>query len=638
MSQKLLLLVTLVFCGWYGMASAQAAPSVADALKLAPVQKGIEYDRPSPEESKRCTIQAEKRQGAVGWVVRSPSGQILRSFADSNDDNIVDIWSYYLGGLMVYRDIDSNFNGKADEYRWFHTAGGRWGHDSDENGKIDRWKMISAEELAEEVVVALSKRDVERFSRLQITGRELGKLGLAKKSAQQLASRVKLASQTFQKTAQKFPKNSEFTDFGGQRPGVVPAGSHGLSKDLLVYENVWAMVLQDGQPLQLQLGTMIQIDGVWKLVDGPVSDASGKTITGFFFNSGTDNIGLAETPTENSGPSEKMQQVLVELEKLDQKITNASEEQQADLYGQQADLLEKLAMLAPDQQQQNQWIGQMADMVSATVQSGNYPKGVARLKTLEKKLANQKSSTELHAHVLFRRLQAEYGLSLSQPKVDYAKVQENWLKQLEEFVDEHGKCSHAPEALLQLAMASEFAEEADDAKIWYQRILNDFPKSTAARKSQGALNRLADDGSPLSLRGPTLGGGKVDLSQYRGKYVLVQYWSTSYQSCKADHLVLKDLYVKYGGKNFDVLGVNLDFSSEEAQAYLQANRLPWKQMYEPGGFDSRLANEIGLISLPLMLLIDEKGTIVSSSIQSTELEGVLKSRLSAKGTRTAKRK
>ena len=98
MSQKLLLLVTLVFCGWYGMASAQAAPSVADALKLAPVQKGIEYDRPSPEESKRCTIQAEKRQGAMGWVVRSPSGQILRSFADSNNDNIGDIWSYYLGG------------------------------------------------------------------------------------------------------------------------------------------------------------------------------------------------------------------------------------------------------------------------------------------------------------------------------------------------------------------------------------------------------------------------------------------------------------------------------------------------------------------------------------------------------------
>jgi thiol-disulfide isomerase/thioredoxin/TolA-binding protein len=638
MSQKLQLLVTLVFCGWHGMASAQAAPSVADALKLAPVQKGIEYDHPTPEESKQCTIQAEKRQGAMGWVVRSPSGQILRSFADSNNDNVVDIWSYYLGGLMVYRDIDSNFNGKADEYRWFHTAGGRWGHDSDENGKIDRWKMISAEELAEEVVVALSKRDVERFSRLQITGRELGKLGLAKKTAQQLASRIKMASKTFQQTAQKFPKNSEFSDFGGQRPGVVPAGSRGLSKDLLVYENVWAMVLQDGKPQQLQLGTMIQVDGVWKVVDGPILDASGKTITGFFFHGGTDNIGLAEAPAANSGPSEKMQQVLAELEKLDQKIANASAEQQADLNGQQADLLEQLATLAPDQQQRIQWIGQMADMVSATVQSGNYPKGVARLKMLENKLAKQKSSTELHAHVLFRRLQAEYGLSLSQPKVNYAKVQENWLKQLEEFVDEHGKCSHASEALLQLAMASEFAEEADDAKKWYQRILNDFPKSTAARKSQGALNRLADDGSPLGLRGPILGGGKVDLSQYRGKYVLIQYWATNCEPCKADHSVLKDIYAKYGGKNFAVLGVNLDYSSEDALAYLNSNRLPWKQMYEPGGFDSRLANEMGVITLPLMLLVDQKGAIVSSSIQSAELEGELKGRLSTKGTRTAKRK
>ena len=638
MSQKWFLVVSLAFFSWQEGSLVLAAPSVADALKLTPVQKGVEYDQPTPERIKGCTIQVEKKKGITAWVVRDSSGKLLRSFADSNNDNVVDTWSYYQNGLMVYRDIDSNFNNKADQYRWFQVAGGRWGQDSNEDGKIDRWRMISAEEVAEEVVAALSSQDAGRFSRLLISGRELGKLGLTKPSAQRLAGRLKVATGVFQKTARQFPKGSQFTDFGGQRPGVVPAGSHGLSRDLLVYENVWAMVLQDGKPEQLQLGTMIQIDGAWRLVDGPVADDSGKTITGFFYNGASENLGHSEEAVANTGPSEKMQQILAALEKLDLKISTAAQDQQATLNAQRANLLERLAALAPDRQQRDQWLGQMADMVSAAVQSGSYPQGIARLQALEEKLAANKAPTNLRTHVLFRRLQAEYGLSLSQPKADYAKIQEHWLKQLEDFVGKHGKSSHASEALLQLAMASEFADEPQTAEKWYQRILEDFPKSTAALKARGAITRLTSIGKPLTLQGPTLGGGKVDLRQYLGKFVLIQYWSTGCEPCKADHSVIKDLYAKYGGRDFAVVGVNLDYTKGDALAYLKSNRLPWKQLYEPGGFDSRLANEIGVITLPLMLLVDKKGAVVNSSIQSAELETELKKRLSSQGTRTATRR
>ena len=53
---------------------------------------------------------------------------ILRKFVDTNGDNVVDQWSYYKDGVEVYRDIDSNFNGKADQYRWFNTGGTPLGH------------------------------------------------------------------------------------------------------------------------------------------------------------------------------------------------------------------------------------------------------------------------------------------------------------------------------------------------------------------------------------------------------------------------------------------------------------------------------------------------------------------------------
>src|SRR5689334_5003343 len=73
-------------CG--GRALEAATPTAEQALRLAPVQKDVEYDR--PEDPSKCTIKAEKRKGQTGWLVRDVDGKILREFVDTNGDNIVD--------------------------------------------------------------------------------------------------------------------------------------------------------------------------------------------------------------------------------------------------------------------------------------------------------------------------------------------------------------------------------------------------------------------------------------------------------------------------------------------------------------------------------------------------------------------
>src|SRR5687768_5187690 len=196
---------------------AYAAPSVEDALKLAPVQPGIEYDSPTAEEAKACKISPEKINGATAWVVRGADGAVLRQFSDSNKDNVVDTWSYFRGGLEVYRDADLDFNGKAEQYRWFHTGGSRWALDKNEDGKVDSWKSISAEEASEEVIAALRSKDAARFERLLLTKDEIGKLGLTKELTEKLAERVAAAPKTFAKLVSegKIDAKAEFTDFGG---------------------------------------------------------------------------------------------------------------------------------------------------------------------------------------------------------------------------------------------------------------------------------------------------------------------------------------------------------------------------------------------------------------------------------------
>lgn len=605
-----------------------AAPTVAHALQLAPVQKGVTYDRPSEDAAGKCTIKAEPIDGHTGWVVRDAGGQVLRQFVDTNGNNVVDQWSYFYNGLEAYRDFDSDHNGKADQCRWLNFAGSRWGLDRDEDGRIDSWKSISAEEVTEEVVRSLVERDAERFARLILTPDEAASLGTTKAKTDELLEKIERARSAFATLAanQKLiTPQTEWVHFGAVRPGAVPVGAGGATKELLVYENAVAVVENGGQHEQLQIGTMVRVGDVWRIIDVPRTDASDDTevaATGFFFLTSA-RPEVADSPTD--GPTRETQALLDELEKLDQTAGEAADA--AAFNAQRADLLERLATTATDESDRAQWVRQFADTVGVAVQSGNYPDGVARLKSLYESLAAQEASKDLAAYVKFRYMSAEYGATLQAPNADFAKIQTQWLADLEAYVNEYPRSPDAAEAMLQLGIAQEFAGQEDAAKEWYRKIVDGFSESQAAKKASGSLVRLDSVGKTIQLKGSGAAGGTVDLAKYAGRVVLIHYWATWCEPCKADLAQLKELYAKYGSSGFDLIGVSLDSRQEDLLDYLKQNRLPWKQIFEPGGLDSRLANELGVLTLPTMLLVDAKGKVVNRNIHVTELESDLATRL-----------
>ena len=109
------------------------------------------------------------------------------------------------------------------------------------------------------------------------------------------------------------------------------------------------------------------------------------------------------------------------------------------------------------------------------------------------------------------------------------------------------------------------------------------------------------------------------MAKYRGKLVLIQYWATWCEPCKQDMLAIKDSYTKHGGRGFDVIGICLDDDQMGAQQFIKENRIPWQQIYEPDGLNGRLADEMGVMTLPLMVLVDENGLVVNRNIHAAEL-------------------
>src|SRR5262245_11973485 len=372
-------------------ASQAASPTVDQALKLAPIQKDVDFDVPSAADAPKCTIKAEKLSGQTGWVVRDPNGQILREFVDTNGDNVVDRWSYFKDGIEIYRDIDENFNGKADQYRWLNTAGIRWGLDKDEDGRIDSWKVISPEEVSAEVVLALRDKDPARFGRVLLTTTEAKSLGLGATKAKQLTDKITAAPAAFTELSRKqrvVTNNTDWVHFGGTRPGLIPVGAEGSTGDVIAYENVVAMIETDGKDGQISVGTLVKVGDAWRVIDAPaIPDANSKfaEAPGFFFQApNRPDAGTSETAAD--GPTEKVQKMMDELAKLDEALGRASSDaEQNRLNDRRAELMLEIIEGVGDKER-SQWIRQFADSISAAAQTGTYPVGVERLKALVEKL------------------------------------------------------------------------------------------------------------------------------------------------------------------------------------------------------------------------------------------------------------
>lgn len=592
------------------------APSPAQALALTPIQPNIEYAIPSKEEAAQCTIKPEKENGITSWVVRNHDGEILRRFSDTNGDNVVDQWCYFQNGLEVYRDIDSNFNGKADQYRWFNTAGTRWGMDKNEDGKIDSWKVISPHEVAEQVTLALKNRDPARFELVLLTSNELSSLGFGKARQDAIAQTIKDAPAAFSKllTDQKIVSpQTKYIDFGSSRPGTLPSGTDGSTKDITVIDNAAALIQTDSKHDQIYLGTLVAVGDTWKLIDAP-SDSQGQN-------------GLLFTQSSQSGagggdgaPSDEMQALLADLEKLDKASDSLPAEQIAANVEQRIVDLDKLAKISPPANR-DQWYRQMIDALSIAVQSGNYPKGTEALAALQKQLEDQKADDDLIGHCEFQRMWSEFAVNQKNPNANMTTLQEKWLADLDTFIGKYPKCTDTAEALLQLGMYQEFMNKSDEAIKRYQQLTKEFPSSRPAQKGAGALTRLNSMNKPMRLAGKEIQGtGTVDLKQYRGKAVLIQYWATWCQPCQADMTLLKPYYDKHAGRDFDIISVCLDENANAAKQFWTQNKYVWKSIYEPGGLDGRLANEMGVMTLPLMILVDPQGNVANANVQVANLD------------------
>ena len=644
-SQKLRLLSVLAACATVGMSALNAAeaPSVADTMKFVPRQKDVEYETPKPAEFAKCKVEVERKGKVNGWVVLGPAGQVLRKFLDTDGVGGIDQWRYFNHGIEVYRDIDTNNNNKVDQCRWLNLGGSRWGIDQNEDGRIEQWKVLSAAEASKEAIRALIAADDAALQAIMINEDDLKSLGinpqLGNKLLESAADPGKKAKAVMAKT-KSLSNQSKWTRFDAQMPSIIPLDDDKANSDLQVYESAMAIVETQSKYTAVQIGEMIRVGEVWKLsqVPTPIEGEEGITTT---------NGGIMMEPLLASavvgagpaGPSPKVEKILKELQDIEQRLMQPAQTaaQVKTLMGKRGALLKDAIELAETDDEKTLLMKQTVDGYALASQMGTYPEGVQELQAIEADIAKKSPKSPLLPYASYRLMQAEYYVNLQQAednKEKQAEIQKGWLQGLEDFVSKYPASDDADDAMVMLGTHEELQGRTKESVAWDQRLLKDKPKSEMAARAQGALRRLNLNGQVLSLAGPGLEGGTVDVKSLKGQVVLVVFWASEYKVCEEDVPALRALYQDNKAKGFEIVGVSLDFDKSTALPFVQKNKMGWKQIYQPsgpnqsGGLSSPIATSFGIISLPTMFLVDREGKVVNRNATltdvKTDLPGLLK--------------
>ena len=148
--------------------------------------------------------------------------------------------------------------------------------------------------------------------------------------------------------------------------------------------------------------------------------------------------------------------------------------------------------------------------------------------------------------------------------------------------------------------------------------LNDHPYTKQLdefiRMAEFGVGSLMPD---FTLQTPE--GEEIEMKDFRGKYVLVDFWASWCGPCLREMPNVVKLYKECKGKNFEIFGVSLDNNKEAWVKAIEKNGMKWPQGSDLRGWSSEPAKLCNVSGIPFTVLLDPEGKVIAVNLRGEQL-------------------
>ncbi len=122
-------------------------------------------------------------------------------------------------------------------------------------------------------------------------------------------------------------------------------------------------------------------------------------------------------------------------------------------------------------------------------------------------------------------------------------------------------------------------------------------------------------------------GIEINLNDFKGKMVLVDFWASWCSYCRAENPELVSLYSEYKDKGFEIIGISIDTDRNDWLKAIDDDGIEYIQVIDQNGFESPIVDQYGVSSIPSMFLLDQDGVIIRVSAQASVISTVVRNNL-----------
>jgi len=229
----------------------------------------------------------------------------------------------------------------------------------------------------------------------------------------------------------------------------------------------------------------------------------------------------------------------------------------------------------------------------------------------------------------------EYGTARKNKDADGQRIAEHKIDSIENLLKEKvyktfatSYATKSPVALYALAQYTGYAIDPVKAQPLFDLLgpsVKELPAGKAFAQRIEIARHLQIGQPALAFTQNDTLDKPVSLSEFKGKYVLIDFWASWCGPCRAENPNVVKAFNDYKDKDFTVLGVSLDRPGQK-ERWLKAihdDRLAWTQVSDLKFWDNEVAKLYDIKAIPQNFLIDKEGKILARDVRGEELQNTL---------------